>query len=67
MKISNLPEEVKQRAKANREEWNKHCPGKLDKQTNDLEFSFNYSRTPEGEDYWRYWEKQELPPVYVKT
>ena len=53
MKISELPQEIKQKAL--------ECA--VDKATDNLAYAFSWRNTKEGHDYWEYWYEKVPTPI----
>jgi hypothetical protein len=56
MKISQLPQEVKEKALEYQKNSNKYW----DKKTDKLEYAFDWENSEEGEGYWKYWEEKKF-------
>lgn len=61
MKISELPQEVQEKARKYQSDANQNI---YQKDTDDLINAFNWQMTKEGFDYWLYWNANEEPLLY---
>jgi hypothetical protein len=66
MKISELPEEIKQLALLRQQEANISISGFLES-SDILEDAFSWANTKEGLDYWRDWNNKELKDTIVES
>jgi hypothetical protein len=61
MKISQLPQEVKEKAL----EYQRNASNLFNKNTDDLEFAFDWGLTKEGCDYWHEWFNSSSPKKII--